>query len=184
MPVLRLQDCHSSICPVLTLAQWGSETPRHAIPRETRTGEFPQLFPSSGLCMSTSSSPEDSRVGVLPPWPLLSPYHTVVTVISQYNHILGSGEVLQRSMSWVTNTTQVREWKPAVSVGARMVFCLFLFFEAGLCQAQASLLPQQRAGTTGWCYYTQLSKYLTAYLHMVQNEYFTECLWTLKSYHC
>lgn len=33
-------------------------------------------------------------------------------------------------------------------------------------------------------YYTQLSKYLTAYLHMVQNEYFTECLWTLKSYHC
>lgn len=99
--------------------------------------------------MSTSSSPEDSRVGVLPPWPLLSPYHTVVTVISQYNHILGSGEVLQRSMSWVTNTTQVREWKPAVSVGARMVFCLFLFFETGLCQPGSSKSP---ASAESWDY--------------------------------
>lgn len=71
----------------------------------------------------------------------------------------------------MTNTTQAREWKPAISEGARMVFCLFLFFEPGLCQAQASLVPQPRAGTTGCCYYTRLSEYLTAYLHMVQNEY-------------
>lgn len=53
-------------------------------------------FPLWWLVHVYFSSPEDSRVVVLPPWPLLSPYHTEVTVVSQYNHILGSGEVLQR----------------------------------------------------------------------------------------
>lgn len=80
---------------------------------------------------------------MLPPWPLLSPYHTAVTVISQYNHILGSGEVLQRSMSWVTNTTQVREWKPAVSVGARMVFCFCFLRQVYARLKQVSCLSRE-----------------------------------------
>lgn len=152
MPVLWLQGCHSSIYPVLT-PQWGSKMPRRALPQETRTGEFPQLFPSGGLCMSTSSSPEDSRVVVLPPWPLLSPYHKEVTVISQYNHIIGSREVLQRIThhgvcpGWLTPHRLGSGNQPSVKEQG-WCFACFCFFETGLCQAQASLLPQPRARTT------------------------------------